>query len=29
MKNIEIFEDGTLISVFMDKTEVECKNEDE
>ena len=27
--HIKVFEDGTLLVVFMDRTESECKNEEE
>lgn len=26
---IKVFEDGTLLVVFLDETEIECKNEEE
>lgn len=27
--HIKVFEDGTLLVVFLDGTEIECKNEEE
>ena len=29
MDHIKVFEDGTLLVVFLDGTEIECKNEEE
>lgn len=29
MRDIKVFEDGTLLVVFLDGTEIECKNEEE
>ena len=28
-EHIKVFEDGTLLVVFLDRTEIECKNEEE
>ena len=29
LDHIKVFEDGTLLVVFLDGTEIECKNEEE
>ena len=29
LDHIKVFEDGTLLMVFLDGTEIECKNEEE
>lgn len=29
LDHIKVFEDGTLLVVFLDRTEIECKNEEE
>ena len=29
LDHIKVFEDGTLLLVFLDETEIECKNEEE
>ena len=29
LDHIKVFEDGTLLVVFLDETEIECKNEEE
>ena len=29
LEHIKVFEDGTLLVVFLDGTEIECKNEEE